>query len=142
MDRKVKFLIHIAIILLLVACSESVCDKNALINDLIIEVEPQILYKNDLPNFLQVSLKNTTDKDFVLGFHHTIEFFDEGEWVEVLENGWVFPDTILAVEANSVFETNTWLINAIPDPALGKYRVRWFGSPKEYWYGIFFITKE
>lgn len=113
-------------------------DENALVDignqdGLLVEVEPRLIYINEMPRFVRLTIQNLSSAVFQGGLHYVIEHHNGVDWLLVVAPPVADEELIIAPSETFVME----FVQLMPDAhryVAGRYRVR-FG----YWYSEFSI---
>ena len=107
-----------------------------------VRIEPDILYLDDMPEFLMARVTNPSDSIQYFAFHNILQRYDGESWVNILptHSSLAFLDSLFPIEPNETCLFRAKNLADFTDLTSGKYRIsNEFWSTHYQWYSIFFI---
>lgn len=144
--KSISFLIMLVLVFFATGCTESRNTEgvDSMLNDgvsvptLEIQVAPSSINVSAIPEFIKITVTNTSeDLEYKGSYHYSIEYWDGEKWDQVLGPAVPDEEIIIRPADSAVFEY-IQLNPAEHDYSIGEYRVNY----NNYGYGEFSIVDE
>jgi hypothetical protein len=101
--------------------------------EIVVEVEPKNININEIPDFIEITIRNLGEIEYMGDYHYSIEYYDGIDWISIVSPAAI--DVIVVINPKETLILHYGQL--MPDNyryTVGEYRVKY-----NNWYGEFSI---